>query len=100
MCSTKNGQLDRICRAIDELAARPGAGMAPCPGAGAPAGRGAGGGAEAASAASPDGMGVAAHGAELRAADDIARLAAIWKMLAEADPELAKRMPGYLAAAE
>jgi hypothetical protein len=32
--------------------------------------------------------------------DDIARLAAIWEMVAAADPELAKRMPGYLSAGE
>ncbi len=31
---------------------------------------------------------------------DIARLAAIWEMVADADPELAKRLPGYLSAAE
>jgi hypothetical protein len=42
-------------------------------------------------------------GAERRAgrdAADIARLAAIWEMVADADPELAKRLPGYLSAAE
>lgn len=33
-------------------------------------------------------------------ADDIARLAAIWEMVADADPELAKRLPGYLTASE
>jgi hypothetical protein len=32
------------------------------------------------------------------AGDDIAdRLAAVWAMIADADPELAKRLPGYLA---
>jgi hypothetical protein len=30
----------------------------------------------------------------------LAQLAAIWEMLAAADPELAKRVPGYLTAAE
>jgi hypothetical protein len=30
----------------------------------------------------------------------LARLAAIWAMVAEADPELAKRLPGYLTASE
>jgi hypothetical protein len=30
----------------------------------------------------------------------LAQLAAIWEMLADADPELAKRLPGYLTAAE
>jgi hypothetical protein len=35
------------------------------------------------------------------AADDMAvRLAAIWTMIAEADPELARRVAGYLDAAE
>jgi len=35
------------------------------------------------------------------AGDDVAdRLAAIWAMIADADPELARRMPGYLAAAD
>jgi hypothetical protein len=29
-----------------------------------------------------------------------ARLAEIWAMIAEADPELAKRVPGYLTAAD
>jgi hypothetical protein len=58
MCSTMSGQLGRICRAIEELAARSASG------------------------------------------DDIARLAAIWEMIADADPELAKRLPGYLTAAE
>jgi hypothetical protein len=28
------------------------------------------------------------------------RLAAIWEMIADANPELAKRLPGYLSAAE
>ncbi len=73
--------LDRICRAIEELAARPGADLTPGPG----------------------GSGVTARDAGPGAADDaddIARLAAIWKMVADADPELAKRLPGYLTAAE
>jgi hypothetical protein len=30
----------------------------------------------------------------------VARLAAIWDMVADANPELAKRLPGYLSAAE
>jgi hypothetical protein len=100
MCSTKSAQLDRICRAIDELAARPAAEMAAGPEAGAAAGRGAGSGAGAKRAASPDHTGGVARHAEPTAADDIARLAAVWKMVADADPELAKRLPGYLTAAE
>jgi hypothetical protein len=82
MCSTGDAQLARICRAIEELAARPasgdGAGMAPEPGGDATQGGGRDG--------SP--------------AADIGRLAAIWAMVADADPELAKRLPGYLTAAE
>ena len=99
MCSINGGQLGRICRAIDELAADS-----------ASADRGDG---ESAPAASEDGT--AQEGAARRdgAADrdgaarragrddaDIARLAAIWEMVADADPELAKRLPGYLSAAE
>ena len=93
------GQLGRICRAIDELAADS-----------ASADRGDG---ESAPAASEDGTAQegAAHrdgaadrdGAARRAGRDdadIARLAAIWEMVADADPELAKRLPGYLSAAE
>jgi hypothetical protein len=132
MCSTKSGQLDRICRAIDELAARTGADTAAGPDAGAAARtgadtaagpdagsagrtgadtaagpdagsagrRGAGSAAEATGAASPDGTDVVARHTEPAAGADIARLAAIWQMVADADPELAKRLPGYLAAAE
>lgn len=33
--------------------------------------------------------------------DEIAaRVAAVWAMVADADPELARRVPGYLSAAE
>jgi hypothetical protein len=145
MRSMRSGQLDRICRAIDDLAARPaaagpsganpgaaagptganpgaaagptganpGAAAGPTganPGAaagptganpGAAAGpTGAGSEAVAASAASPDGADVVVRHTGPTTADDIARLAAIWKMVADADPELAKRLPGYLTAAE
>jgi hypothetical protein len=44
--------------------------------------------------------GVAGVG-EPTAGDDAAdRLTAIWAMIAEADPELARRLPGYLSAAD
>jgi hypothetical protein len=85
MCSSTGGRLGQICRAIDELAARPtseadAAGRsAPAPGA--------------------DGAAEVAH-RKGRGDADIARLAAIWEMIADADPELAKRLPGYLSAAE
>jgi hypothetical protein len=87
MCSTNGGQLGRICRAIDELAA--------CSASADDAARG------PAPAASEDRT--AQGGAARRAGQDnpdIARLAAIWEMVADADPELAKRLPGYLSAAE
>jgi hypothetical protein len=83
MCSTAGGQLDRICRAIEELAGCSAAGRAPASTA-----------AEPGQAAAPE----AGHGP---AEDDLAvRLAAIWAMVAEADPELARRLSGYLAAPE
>jgi hypothetical protein len=98
MCSTTDEWLGRICRAIDELATRSASGGGPVrgepatdttgePAADATSRPGADAGAGAASSAPP--------------ADDTAvRLAAIWDMVADADPELAKRLPGYLSAAE
>ena len=80
MCSTAGGQLDWICRAIEELADRSAAA----------------GSAPASTTAEPGRE--AGHGT---AEDDLAaRLAAIWAMVAEADPELARRLSGYLAAPE
>lgn len=87
MCSTIGGQLGRICRAIDELAASSSS-EDDAAGGSAPAARG--DGADRTDAAHRDG----GDGA------DIARLAAIWELVAAADPELAKRLPGYLSAAE
>lgn len=67
-------QLARVCRAIEELAGRPASG-------------------DKAQSLPPD---VQDGGT---AGDDItARLAAIWAMVAAADPELARRLPGYLNA--
>jgi hypothetical protein len=86
MCSMNGGQLGRICRAIEELAARSGSGD-DAAGTTRDAGEG---GAARAEGARPPGQDDA----------DIARLAAIWDMVADADPELAKRLPGYLSAAE
>jgi hypothetical protein len=80
MCSSTGGQLDRICRAIEELADRSGTRGS----AGAEPGQ--------ATAEGTDGT-----VAEDDLADRLARLAAIWAMIAEADPELARRLPGYLA---
>ena len=87
MCSTTGGQLARICRAIEELADRPVAGGSAAPGAAAEYGR-----------VTASESGDAAAGDDLAAW--LARLAAIWAMVAEADPELARRVPGYLAAPE
>jgi hypothetical protein len=76
MCSTTDEWLGRICQAIDELAdtALTDAALA--------------------DTAQPGGR------AENDAAASAARLAAIWGMVADANPELAKRLPGYLSAAE
>jgi hypothetical protein len=84
MCSDTGGQLARICRAIEELAGHSVTG----------------GNADAGTAAEP-GEAAAPGSDDTAAEDDLAarlvRLAAIWAMVAEADPELAKRLPGYLA---
>jgi hypothetical protein len=124
MCSMNGGQLGRICRAIDELAGRSASsdhaasgGPAPAAGDDGAAQAGAARRTGAADQADPTHQTGAADqaGAPCRAgaADqagatrqagrddgDIARLAAIWEMVADADPELAKRLPGYLSAAE
>jgi hypothetical protein len=87
MCSNGGERLARICRAIEDLADRPAAGgSAAAPTAAAPG-----------QAAAPE-AGCDAMGDDLAAR--LARLAAIWAMVAEADPELARRLPGYLAAPE
>jgi len=90
MCSTTGGQLARICQAIEELAGRPGPGDSAGP--------------EPGQATAPGDDNAAAGDDNAAAGDDLAarlaRLAAIWEMVAEADPELAKRLPGYLAAPE
>ena len=76
MCSNNAARIARICAAIEELAGP----MSEQAGVSAAVGAAAGPGAD-------------------RADDDVAgRLAAIWAMIAEADPELARRLPGYLAA--
>jgi hypothetical protein len=84
MCSSGGGQLARICRAIEELADRQAAGDS-----------------AAASTTAESGQAAASEADGDVAGDDLAaRLAAIWAMVAEADPELARRLPGYLAAPE
>jgi hypothetical protein len=42
----------------------------------------------------------AAAGAAAHSGDMAGRLAEIWTMMADADPELAKRLPGYLSASD
>jgi hypothetical protein len=72
VCSNAAARIAQICAAIEELAGP----LSDQAAAGGPPGPGPG-----------------------RADDDVAgRLAAIWAMIAEADPELARRLPGYLAA--
>ena len=72
MCSSTGADLDRVCLAIEELADRSAGGD------GTLAERG----------HAKDGGGTDDHIA--------ARLAAIWAMVADADPELARRLPGYM----
>jgi hypothetical protein len=89
MCSTTDEWLGRICQAIDELAdtsTGPGADTTNQPRADTPA-----------EPIQPTADDVAAPAA---AVGPVARLAAIWEMVADANPELAKRLPGYLSAAE
>jgi hypothetical protein len=78
VCSNAAARIARICAAIEELAGP----LSEQEGVRAAVGEAAGPG--------PD-----------RADDDVARrLAAIWAMIAEADPELARRLPGYLGAGD
>ena len=71
MCSNDAARIARICAAIEELAG--------------PLGE-------------QDGLSAATAGSG--SADDkvVGRFVAIWAMIAEADPELARRLPGYLDA--
>lgn len=72
MCSTADAQLLRLCLAIDELASR--------------------------SASTNDSR---AGRPDEPADDEIAvRVAAVWAMISEADPELARRLRGYLSPGE
>jgi hypothetical protein len=135
MCSTTDERLGRICRAINELAARSTSGDGTARAAAPAVGADGADGAAAAPTTSPEGRdgmaaaadpganttrepgadttkdprsdttnepgaGVVAESSEPTADDTAARLAAIWEMVADANPELAKRLPGYLSAAE
>jgi hypothetical protein len=71
MCSSTDAQLDRVCLAIEELA--------DC------------------SAGDRITLAERSQTHDDREAGDVAtRLAAIWAMVADADPELARRLPGYM----
>ena|SRR5215475_6830897 len=93
MCSSTSARLARIYRAIEELE-RLGAAAR---GVEAGGDAGAGGGADGHSGEDAKGDGEAGSEGENVAGTDVARrLADIWAMIAEADPELAKRLPRYL----
>jgi hypothetical protein len=99
VCSTTTARIARICAAIEDLAGRPeeGAGVSVPATAAARPGEAAETGGAGRAAVAGGAPGLATPGA----ADDAAeRLAAIWAMIADVDPELAKRLPGYLAADE
>ena len=98
MCSTTDEWLGRICRAIDELAARSTSADSTVPGAEPGADTMDHPGADS-TMNEPD-PGTATESSQPTADDTAARLAAIWEMVADADPELARRLPGYLSAAE
>ncbi len=124
MCSTTGGELGRICRAIDELAARSTSGDGTSRGAvpdtsadgregsdtvaesGADTGCEPGTEpradtvAESGAVSKQSGVGAVTWFTEPATDDTAARLAAIWEMVADADPELAKRLPGYLTAGD
>ncbi|HEY1624983.1 MAG TPA: hypothetical protein VGG16_14400 [Streptosporangiaceae bacterium] len=108
MCSTTAAQLARICRAIEELAGHPGRRDGPAAdGTGrrdgaAPTGAARAGGHEDDAPAGSDWRAdTGPEPGEANPQDALAdRLAEIWAMIAEADPELAKRVPGYLTAAD
>jgi len=107
MCSNLTARIDQICGAIEELADRSGQRDGAAAAAAASAGTDGSGGT---SGARETGTGAAGRAAGAPAAvddngaqagDDVAeRLAAIWAMIADADPELARRLPGYLSAAD
>jgi len=130
MCSTMAAQLARICLAIEELAGQAGGdgeagassrdqgGAAATPADGEKSGRPEG--AEALGDVASSGQRDSAAGrrdgeaTSLRPGNSAqtggghaatvgglaTRLAAIWAMVADADPELAKRLPGYLDVAD
>src|SRR5438132_684320 len=122
MCSTTGAHLARICRAIEELASRSGQGAGeragtsesavaalaadldgaagsgettPADGENAASGKRTADGENAA-----DGSAGAADGTGAAEGDVASRLAEIWAMVADVDPELAKRLPGYLGITE
>ena len=91
MCSTRAARIARVCRAIEELSWNSSErGGEPTAAAAA---------AQPRDAAQPGHRAaVTGEGSSAGAAGDdmAARLAAIWAMIADIDPELARRLPGYL----
>jgi hypothetical protein len=105
VCSTTAAQLARICRAIEELAGHPGrrgGTAADSAGREVTADPGARDGAAAGPDRAVPERDEPGPGRDEAAREDAlaARLAEIWGMIAEADPELARRVPGYLTAAD
>jgi hypothetical protein len=103
MCSTSGTQLARLCLAIEELASSPADSWATArsPADSSPADS------SAIHSRATDSTAANSSPADSGAMDDsapdcgvAARLAALWAMVADADPELARRLPGYLSAAE
>jgi hypothetical protein len=91
MCSTVSEQLARIGQAIDELAAESRGTGRPSRGAGAAGTGAAGTGTAGAESAGTEPAGTASL-------DD--RLARIWLMMAELDPQLASRITSYGGSAQ
>jgi hypothetical protein len=102
MCSISSASLAEVCQAIEELAARSGAWGGAGAGAGAGAGGGAGHGDRADNAAGRPTGGRSPVTLPGDCADDdiTSRVAEAWAMIADANPEVARRVPGYLKAAE
>jgi hypothetical protein len=99
MCSSTSARLARIYRAIDELENLGAAGRGVEAGGSAGASGGAEGDGVADGDSEADTKGDGRTGAEGESgadADVASRLAEIWAMIADADPELAKRLPRYL----
>jgi hypothetical protein len=111
MCSTGGRQLARLCLAIEELADAAASGDGTTArsrdgrDSGATNGMATASGSAhntATASGTADSPAAGCEHADGAATDSgvTARLAALWAMVAEADPEMARRLPGYLSAAE